>query len=575
MKKLALLFISVGVYLGFIQAAVPGISPVISDDTHETWYILQFKNSGKVIQDMGDNEKLQIVKQVNWSDDQLWKIVAADTEGEYQLVGKSGRKIALIEGGPGYADSNRYGASSTLATNFTINYCGSFVFDFERVGSPNHESLNKKESGDGGEVGEWTNKDNSSDNHIYLALPKEMPKISDADQEYWYNIIFERSQAKEATQIKAFTYKGEDTNLQQELLNTTNYNQLWKIVRTENADNEYYIVNKNGSYISIAHADEIDGGGRKYQATQDVSKAEAFAIESIDSKLSAWTIRRISAVETTTPEGVKKDHKWMNDQQGGTICEYDQDDAGAGIRFIEVTALREMPKISDENTNYWYNLLFVSNQENGKTVITYQGEDQDLRQEAYVEDETDQWWRFVAVPDSEDEYYIENKNNAKITLSHADEEYTGNRIYQASVTTTPVKFKLGGGYADYTTWSLLRSGMEKYECMNNKADGTVCEWYQNDVRSALQFLFVKEEDGEGSSSALPNQLVNQTSITVDGATIRIDGEGIRHISVYTITGQPLYHQVSAHELTVTSAGCYIIQIARNDGQSEVKKVIVK
>ena len=45
--------------------------------------------------------------------------------------------------------------------------------------------------------------------------------------------------------------------------------------------------------------------------------------------------------------------------------------------------------------------------------------------------------------------------------------------------------------------------MEKYECMNNKADGTVCEWYQNDVRSALQFLFVKEEDGEGSRRPYP------------------------------------------------------------------------
>ena len=248
MKKLFLLLISACVYFGTLQAAIPGVSPVISDDTNETWYIIQFKNSGKVIQDMGDGEKLQIVKNIDWSDDQLWKIIATDTEGEYQLVGKSGRKIALTVGGPGYADGNRYGASSTLATNFKINYCGAFVFDIERVGSPNHEALNKKENGDGGEVGEWTNKDNSSDNHVYFVQPKEMPKISDADNEYWYNIIFERSQSKEAERIKAFTYKGEDTNLQQETLNATNFDQLWKLVKAEDAD-EYYIINKNGAYI--------------------------------------------------------------------------------------------------------------------------------------------------------------------------------------------------------------------------------------------------------------------------------------------------------------------------------------
>ncbi len=574
MKKLFLLLISACVYFGTLQAAIPGVSPVISDDTNETWYIIQFKNSGKVIQDMGDGEKLQIVKNIDWSDDQLWKIIATDTEGEYQLVGKSGRKIALTVGGPGYADGNRYGASSTLATNFKINYCGAFVFDIERVGSPNHEALNKKENGDGGEVGEWTNKDNSSDNHVYFVQPKEMPKISDADNEYWYNIIFERSQSKEAERIKAFTYKGEDTNLQQETLNATNFDQLWKLVKAEDAD-EYYIINKNGAYITIAYADEIDGGGRKYQASQDQSKAETFVIEGIESKLSSWTIRRVSAVKTTTPEGVEKDHRWMNDQQGGTICEYSQNDSGSALRFIEVPEVREMPQISNEDTYYWYNLLFVRNQGNGKKVITYKGEDQPLWQDAYMEAAPEQLWKFVAVPDSEDEYYIVNKNGAYITIANADDEYPGNRSYQASVTTDPVRFKFGGGYADYTTWSLLRSGMEKLECMNSKADESVCEWYQNDAGSSLQILFVEEEEGDGSATSSTYPFVNQTRLTVTGKTIHIAGEGVQSISVYTITGQPLFSNVVTNELEINTAGCYIVQVNLENGTSKAEKIAIK
>ncbi|GHT03020.1 hypothetical protein AGMMS49525_07430 [Bacteroidia bacterium] len=106
--------------------------PVISsdDNSNETWYYINFKNGGNMIQDMGDNANL-LTQKPTATDKQLWKITG--TTDNYTLVGKSGRKINF--------SSDRFQASSTASVPFkiiaTTNATYYPAYELQRTGSEN------------------------------------------------------------------------------------------------------------------------------------------------------------------------------------------------------------------------------------------------------------------------------------------------------------------------------------------------------------------------------------------------------------------------------------------------------
>ncbi|MCC8146508.1 MAG: glycoside hydrolase family 95 protein [Bacteroidales bacterium] len=102
------------------ETKFPEISSV--DDSDEKWYFIWFLKENTLARDMGENEPL-VTKSLTLSPNLLWKITG--TEGNYTIVNKSGRKLALT--------GNHYITSATEAATFVIEPSTNTTYDFPMV----------------------------------------------------------------------------------------------------------------------------------------------------------------------------------------------------------------------------------------------------------------------------------------------------------------------------------------------------------------------------------------------------------------------------------------------------------
>ncbi len=129
-----------------LLVTMPKISS--EDNSDETWYYIQFKNGGGMIQDMGANKNL-LTQRATMSTGQLWKITG--TKDNYAIVGKNGRRI--------YFDGNRFIAAYSTTTTFkivaTTNTTHYPAWELQRSSSTNSMNQNGG-AGIGRELGEYS-----------------------------------------------------------------------------------------------------------------------------------------------------------------------------------------------------------------------------------------------------------------------------------------------------------------------------------------------------------------------------------------------------------------------------------
>ncbi|NDV47399.1 hypothetical protein D0T49_10110 [Paludibacter sp. 221] len=234
--------------------------PVISTDSNEKWYYIQFKNGNGVLQDMGDNADL-MTKSIATAGSQYWKVVeVSNTEPFiYQIVNKSGRRIshaASSETADGFFQTT---ATASKAVNINIvkstNTKYSPALELHREGSNRHMNQYKT-AGVNGKISEW-NKNDDGNPLVFVPIDDaqiiraEMPEISSEDQsrEIWYYIRFIDSQANTKAMLEDM---GDDTPVMTKDSVPGKSEQLWKVTElaTPNGDYKYQIIAKSGRKIA-------------------------------------------------------------------------------------------------------------------------------------------------------------------------------------------------------------------------------------------------------------------------------------------------------------------------------------
>ena len=93
----------------------------LSTTDNEVWYYMQFdKLTGNNIQDFGENKMLETRPPLPGVEGQLWKFVATDVSGKYQIISKLGNQIAFTAAATGEVVANRFYTTATTA--YTYNF---------------------------------------------------------------------------------------------------------------------------------------------------------------------------------------------------------------------------------------------------------------------------------------------------------------------------------------------------------------------------------------------------------------------------------------------------------------------
>ena len=234
--------------------------PVISDNTTEKWYYIQFQNGKGVIQDMGDNAPI-LTKGITTDDAQHWKVIkTSNTEPHiYQIVSKDGRRITHVSSAE--TADGLYQATSTLtsATNFDIvestNSTYAPALELHREGSSRHMNQYKG-AGIDRMISEW-NKGDQGNPLRFVAIEDaeivraEMPEISSADNsdETWYYISFFDVVEEQTAYLQDM---GDGTALMTKEKDGGNPDQTWKIIlsATPSGNYMYNFVSKSGNFIT-------------------------------------------------------------------------------------------------------------------------------------------------------------------------------------------------------------------------------------------------------------------------------------------------------------------------------------
>ena len=110
MKRFSTLFILTVLSASFLCAQT---LPTFSTDGNEVWYIIQFKNGGAALQDMGEAANLQTAAADKKSASQLWKLVGSQSSCE--IINQNGRHI-YFDGSFYSASASQTGALKLVAT---------------------------------------------------------------------------------------------------------------------------------------------------------------------------------------------------------------------------------------------------------------------------------------------------------------------------------------------------------------------------------------------------------------------------------------------------------------------------
>ncbi len=453
--------------------------PIISseDSSNEVWYTIRFLNGhGGVVQDMGNDVTLR-AQLPTGNDDQLWKVVQAKDvsnnpiSGQYIIVGKSGRKINV--------NGDRFTASSSASVNITLDTQASDYYGTEmiirRPGKSGMHQLNS--SNPGAELAEWGNFEWAS----VLIFGPPVPKVSTNLFEAWHYMQFENGASNGN---KVITYNGDNINLSQEAYAAGNENQLWKVIGTGTVG-EYVIENKSGARLTVRND--------RYQATLSGSicnfnfNANSFGVD-------WWALKNKNAATwkswmstTTGPESVE-------------ICDGEQHGKASALKFVFVSEEfipAVLPAFSTEKIEAWHYMQFYPGTNHDNRVVTYNGDDGNLKQRTYAEGDPNQLWKVVKT-DKKGDYILENKNGAKVT-------FVGDR-YKASETGEACTFNI-----NYTQFNADYLAMKRKDAIgenqwmhtiwsgNPAVPEEVGENRQHEEGSAMKFVFV-------SSNLLPAAL---------------------------------------------------------------------
>ena len=243
--------------------------------------------------------------------------------------------------------------------------------------------------------------------------------------------------------------------------------------------------------------------------------------------------------------------------------------------FDMIDTSGDFPIISSEdNTNEtWYYIQFKLTE----GVLQDMGENQFLLTKAMA-NQNNQHWKVVQVADASGDYKYRIVNKSGRSLSHVAVPETTDGFYKTTgVVSDMVKFKIvGTTNQDYVpAWELERQGSSRrfnqYDPQQSFGyDKNLSEWDANDRGNPLIFVPVT------STSSMDFSLnSSNTKIYLDGLNIRLEGEDITSVSLYSVNGQLAgVKKEDPFSFSVANPGYYLAIVKYKNNRTETLKVVI-
>ncbi|MCC8145590.1 MAG: T9SS type A sorting domain-containing protein [Bacteroidales bacterium] len=383
-----------------------------------------------------------------------------------------------------------------------------------------------------------------------------MPEISTSDNEVWYYIQFTKGNAV----LEDF---GEAVPLTTQNVSLINAEQHWKIVEASKPSGEYKYE------IESAKGHKLCYLSSRF-VTSKTSTAALFSI--------------VKSTSTAYPGFVLKYNSGYMNQKGGEtfgkLLERGTSLASAGSSLIFVpTHLMEeppgpeIPKVSsvDDSDETWYYIQFNRTSNTSlKPVLQDMGENAKLRTENAKENSNAQLWKLIpaSAPNGDYEYELISKTGRKIAYNSTLSRYI------TTSSSAGAKLKLTEVYPD---WAIQRYGRGTSGMNQSGGAGPgreICDYSYSDQGSICNFVTPQKMWGYTSLPAIDTDKEKRTRISMDNKSLKIEGEDIKNVTIYSVAGQILNTRTNSFSYELPG-GVYILSVSYADSVTETIKVAVK
>ena len=286
-----------------------------------TYYYMQFKTGGAVVEDKGAGTNAQTAAMANNKNGQFWAFIGTELTS-LKAINKAGRYLS-------YSGSRYQTATSANdAVTFELRQSTAHPGYFELINSGATQAMNQVGgTGAGKDLGVWNIGDANNPLKVILPPAPEEPifyaNATPTESDEWYymqfcknslNWIAPSTVGEKVTVTAAVQYKEE---------------MMWRFIGDKNS---FKLVNKKGEYAYFDGTDE--NGSLKTSASDGDTDAYKFSlVVSKGSYAQAWEIKPTVVTSTTYPHL----NMYQGANEGTSISVWSAADGGNPMKFIPVS----------------------------------------------------------------------------------------------------------------------------------------------------------------------------------------------------------------------------------------------
>ena len=301
-----------------------------------TYYYLQFKTGGAVVEDKGAGTNAQTAAMANNKNGQFWAFIGTELTS-LKAINKAGRYLS-------YSGSRYQTATSANdAVTFELRQSTAHPGYFELINSGATQAMNQVGgTGAGKDLGVWTIGDANNPLKVILPPAPEEPifyaNATPTESDEWYymqfcngsfNWIAPSNVGGQVTVTAAVQYKEE---------------MMWRFIGNKNS---FKLMNKKGEYAFFDGTDE--NGSLKTSASDGNTDAYKFSlVVSKGSYAQAWEIKPTVVTSTAHPHL----NMYQGATEGHSIAVWTAADGGNPMKFIPVSAIEFADYTVTGSTSY-------------------------------------------------------------------------------------------------------------------------------------------------------------------------------------------------------------------------------
>ena len=298
-----------------MYAEAPELVASSAELTGATYYYMQFKTGGAVVEDKGAGTNAQTAAMANNKDGQRWAFIGTNLTS-LKAINKAGRYLSY--NGTNYQTV----AAEDNAVTFELRQSTAHPGYFELVNADASQAMNQVGgTGAGKNLGVWTIGDANNPFKVVLPPAPVEPIFYDnataADSDEWYYMQF----CNGSFNWKAPSTVGNQVTVTKDL--QYKEEMMWRFVGTKN---DFKLVNKKGEYAyfedSFLKTSASDGGTDAYKFS---------LVASAGDYLQAWEIK------PAVVNGTDYLNMYQGATEGHSISVYGAGDGGNPMKFIPVS----------------------------------------------------------------------------------------------------------------------------------------------------------------------------------------------------------------------------------------------